>query len=248
MRYFVFFSYDGTAYHGWQIQPNAHSVQAEMQRALSLLLGRDTELVGAGRTDTGVHASLMAAHFDADQVDCSELARRLNRVLPADIEVSRVVPVSDDAHARFSALARTYHYFVRRRKLPFDRRYAALFAFPMDMQRMNAAAALLLGTHDFASFCKVGSDVKTTICRIDKAEWAEVRPGVWRFEIRADRFLRNMVRAIVGTLVDVGRGKISVDDFAAIIERRDRCAAGESAPANGLFLVDVAYPENIFRA
>ena len=246
MRYFVFFSYDGTAYHGWQIQPNAHSVQAEMQRALSLLLGSDAELVGAGRTDTGVHARVMAAHFDAAPIDCAELARRLNRVLPADIEVDRIVPVSDDAHARFSALSRTYHYFVRRRKLPFRRHYAALFAFPLDIDRMNAAAAVLLGTHDFASFCKVGGNSKTTLCRVDAAAWTEVEPDLWRFEIKADRFLRNMVRAIVGTLIDVGRGKISVDDFADIIQSRDRCAAGESAPANGLFLVDVAYPENIF--
>jgi len=154
--------------------------------------------------------------------------------------------MSADAHARFSALSRTYHYFVRRRKLPFRRHYAAFFAFPLDIDRMNAAAAVLLGTHDFASFCKVGSDMKTTLCRVDAAAWAEVEPDLWRFEIKADRFLRNMVRAIVGTLIDVGRGKISVDAFADIIERRDRCAAGESAPANGLFSWMWPIPKTFF--
>ena len=246
-RYFIYLSFDGTAYHGWQVQPNGLSVQECLERALATLLRRPVPVTGAGRTDAGVHASLMVAHFDADApLDTDALADKLNRLLPPDIAVHCLRPVRPDAHARFSATARTYHYFVVTVKSPFLRPYRCrLFRTP-DFEAMNRAAAVLPEYTDFTSFSKLHTDVKTNNCRVSYARWTQVDDTTWRFTIRADRFLRNMVRAIVGTLLDVGRGKLTMDGFRRIIEQRDRCSAGTSAPAEGLFLADVEYPDEIF--
>ena len=250
MRYFITLSYDGSAYHGWQIQPNGTSVQETLQQALSTLLRTSIEVVGAGRTDAGVHATMMVAHFDfpasedevcAVPLDCAQLTYKLNKILPPDIAVQQVRPVADDMHARFSATLRTYHYFVHLRKNPFRRRYSWQLYGDIDFQRMNEAASALLEYRDFTSFSKVNTDTKTNECLITEAHWDELEPGVWRFTISANRFLRNMVRAIVGTLIEVGRGKLSIEDFRQVIEQKDRCSAGESVPGNALFLVDIKY-------
>lgn len=249
MRYFIYLSYDGTAYHGWQVQPNAVSVQQRMNEALSTLLrGKNSDVTGAGRTDAGVHAHMMVAHFDIeDEVDCVWLTEKLNRILPYDIVVNKVVRVKPDAHARFDAKARTYHYWVYTRKNPFKRHYATRISYPLDFNCMNKAASYLLSVKDFTSFSKLHTDVKTNICRVTKAEWTQVDDDLWQFEITADRFLRNMVRAVVGTLVEVGRGRMSIDDFKRVVAQKDRCAAGDSMPGNALSLVDIAYDNNIFE-
>lgn len=241
-RYFLFFSYDGTAYHGWQLQPNAVSVQQQLNQALSTLLREDISTVGAGRTDTGVHARCMVAHFDTTaDIDCARLTDKLNRLLPADIAVSRVARVIPEAHARFDAIARTYHYHVYTGKAPFLRHYATRLHFTPDYAAMNRAAARLMDFSDFTSFSKLHTDVKTNLCRIHYARWTHVESELWRFEIRADRFLRNMVRAIVGTLLEVGRGRLNEEEFCDIIAAKSRMAAGESVPATGLALVDIEY-------
>ena len=247
-RYFIYLSYDGAAYHGWQIQPNGVSVQECLMRALSTLLRSETDVVGAGRTDAGVHASLMVAHFDADSpLDTVLLADKLNRLLPPDIAVHRVCPVRPEAHARFDATSRTYHYYVTTAKTPFLRPYRCRLYRTPDIGRMNEAAATLFHYTDFTSFSKLHTDVKTNNCRIMHAAWTQVDDVTWVFTIQADRFLRNMVRAIVGTLLDVGRGKLTIDGFRRIIEQKDRCRAGTSAPAEGLFLADITYPDDIFE-
>lgn len=242
MRYFIHLSYDGTRYHGWQKQPNAVTVQGELERGLSLILRRDVNIVGAGRTDTGVHARQMAAHFDvAEPIDHQQVACRLNRLMSPDIAVHRIEPVSDDMHARFSAKARTYHYYIHTHKSPFLRSYSLETHYNLDFRLMNEAAAHLLTVADFASFCKAGSDVKTTLCKVTAARWVEYNPGEWYFEITADRFLRNMVRAVVGTLVDVGRGRITLQEFRQVVESRRRSEARESMPPQALFLENVEY-------
>lgn len=245
MRYFIHFGYDGTAYHGWQIQPNANSVQQELQHALSLLLGEDMEVVGAGRTDTGVHARHMAAHFDwpCGQLPTSpdQLAYRLNRLLPRDIAVYEVREVAPEMHARFSATSRTYHYYIHTRKDPFERHYSLQVNYPLDFEKMNEAAAHFLRHDDYAAFCKAGADSKTTICHVTAARWVQTSPTTWYFEITANRFLRNMVRAVVGTLIDVGRGRISQEQFLDILHNGTRSDAGESMPGKALFLERVEY-------
>ncbi len=243
LRYFIQLSFDGTAYHGWQIQPNAPSVQQTLEEALSTLLRKPTDITGAGRTDTGVHAHMMVAHFDCEQsVDTEQLCYKLNRLLPRDIAVQRVYPVSNELHARFSAYSRTYHYHLHTGKQPFLRHYSWQMFQELDIERMNEAAERLLHYEDFTSFSKVNNDQKTNICHITYARWEAVGPEQWRFTITANRFLRNMVRAIVGTLVEVGRHRLTVENFCRVIERKDRCQAGESVPALGLSLVDVKYP------
>ncbi len=246
-RYFIYLAYDGAAYHGWQIQPNGASVQECLMKALSTLLRREVEVTGAGRTDAGVHARLMVAHFDSETpIDTAFMADKLNRLLPPDISVYRLRAVKPDAHARFDATSRTYQYYVTTAKLPFDRQYRCrLFQTP-DFGAMNRAAARLYEYSDFTSFSKLHTDVKTNLCRVTLAEWTQVDDVTWMFTIRADRFLRNMVRAVVGTLLEVGRGKLTVEGFCRIIEQKDRCSAGTSVPGNALFLVDVTYPEDIF--
>lgn len=242
MRYFIYLSYDGTEYHGWQIQPDAISVQGEIQRCLSTILRRETLIVGAGRTDTGVHARYMAAHFDSDeQIDCQQLAFRLNRILPPDIAIHDIAQVRDDLHARFSATSRTYRYYIHTRKSPFNRKYSLETHYTLDFEMMNSAGEYLLSVKDFASFCKAGSDVKTTFCKVTTAKWIETEPGCWYFEITADRFLRNMVRAVVGTLVDVGRGRLTLDEFKQVVNSKKRTEARESMPARALFLENVTY-------
>jgi tRNA pseudouridine38-40 synthase len=334
VRYFIFLQYDGTAYHGWQSQPNATSVQQTIEEKLSLLLQRELFIVGAGRTDAGVHARLMTAHFElagglrladgrlsvldpaeapagaqgaaptpnpADEPDdeealerarrdeekraawlrvgrnldddttfhrfgrspieedglteeyveeqrraCDFLCQRMNHLLPADIALLRIVPVRPTAHARFSPLSRTYRYYITTRKSPFDRDYSYRIFWDLDLQLMNRAAARLFTYTDFTSFSRLHTDVKTNNCRIMEACWEEPRPGELVFTIRADRFLRNMVRAVVGTLLLVGRHRLTVEEFCRTIEQRDRCQAGDSAPAQALFLEDIEYPDDIF--
>lgn len=244
MRYCITLSYDGTAYHGWQRQPNAPTVQQEIEQALATLLRTRIAVTGAGRTDTGVHARMMTCHFDYDaDIDCTNIAFRLNGLLPPDIAVSHVKPVATDWHARFSALARTYHYYISMRKDPFAHPYALRLHFPLSITQMNNAASLLLNHSDFGCFCKAHSDNKTNICHITEALWTELPNGQLLFRITANRFLRNMVRAIVGTLIEVGKGKISIEDFRQILISGKRTEAGESVPARGLFLEEITYPE-----
>lgn len=242
VRYFIHFAYDGTNYHGWQIQPDANSVQEELQKALSVLLRHDVEIVGAGRTDAGVHARQMVAHFEWDgQLDCQQTAYRLGRMLPRDIAIYRMEPVADDMHARFSAVRRTYHYYLHTERDPFCRQYSCELHYDLDFERMNEAGRILCTYEDFGAFCKSHSDVKTTLCRVSEAHWIQVDSTHWYFRISANRFLRNMVRAVVGTMIDVGRGRITLDDFRKIVEGKQRTQAGESMPAHALFLEEIEY-------
>lgn len=246
-RYFILFSYDGAAYHGWQVQPNARTVQQMLEEALTTLLRTPMTVVGAGRTDAGVNAASMVAHVDLpDNTDTAQLKYKLNRILPPDIAVSDILPVKRDAHARFDALSRRYCYYVSTAKSPFSRRYAYRLTGSVDFEAMNRAAALLPEYTDFTSFSKLHTDVKTNNCRIVQAQWRRLDENHWVFEIEADRFLRNMVRAIVGTLLMVGRGKMTLDGFRRVIEQKERCAAGDSAAAEALFLAEVKYPKEIY--
>lgn len=246
-RYFIYFSYDGAAYHGWQVQPNAITVQQVLEEALAKLVRQPVPLVGAGRTDAGVNAVCMVAHGDFPcEVDCAQLVYKLNKILPPDIAVSDVRRVKDDAHARFDALSRRYNYRVVTAKSPFARRYACRVLPGVDFEAMNRAAEILYEYTDFTSFSKLHTDVKTNNCKVTFARWRQVGDNEWVFEIEADRFLRNMVRAIVGTLLLVGRGKLTLDGFRAVIENKARGEAGDSAMGEALFLVDVKYPDDIF--
>lgn len=242
-RYFIRLSYRGAPYHGWQVQPNAVSVQGEVERALSTALRTPMTIVGAGRTDTGVNARVMYAHFnyDGELPDKGRLLVSLNRLVGRDIAIHDIVPVNDDAHARFDASERTYKYFVTFEKTPFF--YPLSWHCPsgLDIDKMNEAAEALLKTDDFTSFAKLHSDAKTNICKVTHARWTMEGESMAVFTITADRFLRNMVRAVVGTLVDVGRGKMTVEEFCDIIAKKDRCAAGQSMPGEALFLWDIKY-------
>ena len=241
-RYFIWFSYDGTQYHGWQIQPNGVTVQSELQRCLSLLLRQDISVTGAGRTDTGVHARRMAAHFDTDvDFDAAVLTKKLNGLLHQDIAVERIEEVDGERHARFSAVARTYHYYIHTSKNPFLRHYSLEMHYVLDFARMNEAGRILLEYEDFGAFCKAHSDVKTTLCHVTRTEWIQTGEHEWYFVISANRFLRNMVRAVVGTMIDVGRGRLTLDGLRAVIEGKQRSDAGDSMPGNALFLEDVRY-------
>lgn len=246
-RFFIYFSYKGTAYHGWQFQPNGISVQEVLTQALCTILRTTLEITGAGRTDTGVHAKLMVAHFDVetDLPANLDLVSKLNSFLPNDIAVFKIVEVKTDVHARFDAISRRYEYHVVTRKNVFKNESAARGSQNMNFEAMNIAAKTLLEYRDFTSFSKLHTDVKTNNCAISHAEWTQ-QDEEWIFSIQADRFLRNMVRAIVGTLFEVGRNKMSVEEFRAVIEAKNRCKAGVSVPAHGLYLVDIQYPENLF--
>ncbi len=235
-------SYRGAPFHGWQIQPNANSVQEEVERSLSTILRVPMSIVGAGRTDTGVNARTMFAHFDYDGVlpDKGKMLVSINRLVGRDIAIHDIIRVADDAHTRFDATQRTYKYFVAFEKTPFFYPLSWHCPHGLDLDLMNEAAKLLLATDDFTSFAKLHSDAKTNICRVTEAEW-KMEGKMAVFTISADRFLRNMVRAIVGTLVDVGRGKMTIDDFKKVIERKDRCSAGQSMPGEALFLWDITY-------
>lgn len=248
MRYFITFSYDGGRYHGWQIQPNGDSVQARLQEALSTLLREQISVTGAGRTDAGVHARMMVAHFDTNAcfealegIDCGQLVYKLNRLLPYDIAVQKVERVSDEMHARFSAKSRMYRYYIHTTKDPFRRAYSCELHYPLNFDMMNEAARILMEYEDFGAFCKSGADVKTTLCEVSFARWIQTSETSWYFEIRANRFLRNMVRAVVGTLIEVGRERLSIEDFRKVIEGKLRTEAGESMPGNALFLEDIVY-------
>lgn len=242
-RYFIQLSYNGTNYHGWQVQPNAITVQGELNKALSTILNTPIHVVGCGRTDTGVHASNFYAHFDYQAetaIDVDKLAFRLNRFLPYDIAIQRIFEVPNDAHTRFDAVSRTYHYYITLEKNPFRNNSHWQIPYDLDVEKMNEAAQTLFDYEDFTSFSKLHTDVKTNNCTILFAEWQK-NDNELVFMIKANRFLRNMVRAIVGTLVEVGRGKLSIAEFRQIIESKNRCNAGASVPGKGLFLSEIAY-------
>jgi len=243
VRYFIHLSYDGSRYHGWQIQPNGISIEGEIERCLSTLLGVPVDIVGAGRTDAGVHARHMVAHFDVEEpvADTSQLTYKLNRMLPPDIRIEKTESVPDDMHARFSAKWRTYHYYLSLKPTPFNRHYTWLCHYDLDFPLMNEAARMLMEYKDFACFCKSHTDVKTTLCDVVEAEWVKTDDSEWFFVIKANRFLRNMVRAVVGTLVEVGRHRMTLEQFRSVIEGKSRCQAGESMPANALFLEKIEY-------
>jgi tRNA pseudouridine38-40 synthase len=246
MRYFIELSYKGTDYIGWQRQVKGRSVQQTLEEAMATILRQPIEIVGSSRTDTGVHAEQQFAHFDFQPpiADPDKLVYRLNSILPFDLAVLDIMPVEADVHARFAATHRRYEYRIIRHKNPFLIHQAYSFRPGLDLEAMNAAAALLLQFDDFESFSKVHTDVKTFVCKISMAEWQQ-QGGVLVFRIQANRFLRGMVRALVGTLLDVGTGKKSVADFERIILAKNRQYAGAQAPAHGLFLVEVGYPEEI---
>lgn len=243
-RYFLHLSYNGAPFHGWQTQPGDISVQQTIEQALSTLARRPIAIVGAGRTDTGVNARMMMAHVDLDAdltADPQRLLRSLNSLCGPDIALLDLIPVADDAHARFDATSRTYRYFVHHTKSPFINRFS-LLTRPLDYDAMNAAAKQLTEMTDFTSFAKLHSDARTNICHVSRAQWVDMGHGRYYFEITADRFLRNMVRAVVGTLLDVGRHKLSIEGFANVATERNRCAAGTSVPGYPLFLWDITYP------
>jgi tRNA pseudouridine38-40 synthase len=246
MRYFVTFAYRGTDFHGSQSQPNRNTIQAEMEKAFSTILREPVALTFAGRTDAGVHAEKMVAHFEYDKSLPAKLDKRLNGLLPESIAVRDIRQVTDCAHARFDAKTRTYRYRITNRKDPFTNLIRTYVGGILDFTAMNKAALHLLGEQDFSSFCRTHTDVKTTICNVKKAEWVRESETEAYFVITSNRFLRNMVRAVVGTLFEVGRGKMTEKQFAEVITSHDRCHAGHSAPAEGLSLVEIIYPQNIY--
>lgn len=241
MRYFIELSYQGKNYHGWQIQPDANSIQEELNKAISTVLQEEITVVGAGRTDTGVHASQMFAHFDSTTELSKNIVFKLNSMLPEDIVVHQVQKVTDEKHARFDALNRSYEYRIWLGRNPFLLETSwQLFHQKLDVKAMNEAAKILLEYEDFQAFSKVKTEVKTFNCKVTKAVWTQ-EGNQLTFNITANRFLRNMVRAIVGTLVDVGKHKITNQDFRTIILSKDRANAGLSVPAKGLFLTEITY-------
>ena len=250
MRYFIRFAYDGTHFHGSQRQPNGVTVQETLEQALAMIFREEIPLTFAGRTDAGVHAREMYAHMDIDEEamrrEGERLVFRLNGILPDSIAIFDIYPVTDEAHARFSATRRTYEYHVIDHKDPFLFTQATRIRPGLDYAVMNEVAQLLIGKQDFASFCRSNTDVKTTICDLSYAHWDVLENGHAVFTISADRFLRNMVRAVVGTLFEVGRGKMTKEQFAEVITKHNRSAAGDSAPAEGLFLVQIDYPQELF--
>ena len=246
MRYFIEIAYHGKQYFGWQRQPNAISVQETIENALQLLLKEDISITGAGRTDTGVHAKQMFAHFDSlIDFELNQITYKLNRFLPKDISIENIGEVSSEAHARFDAISRSYTYKIATKKDVFENDFVHNFTIPLDLDMMNEAGKILLTYSDFQCFSKSNTDVKTYICDIKKAVWRKEN-HLLIFEITADRFLRNMVRAIVGTMINVGLGKTSIDDLHQLIKSKNRSEAGYSVPAKGLSLVKIDYPENIF--
>ncbi len=246
MRYFLQLSYKGTNYHGWQEQPNAISVQSVIEKSLSILLKYPTKIVGAGRTDAGVHAKQMYAHFDIiDRIDTVDLRFKLNSFLPKDIAIHNIFSVTNEAHARFDAVLRSYEYHIHQTKNPFLENLSWYFSKKLNIEMMNKAAKSLYFFNDFKSFSKTKTDVKTYICHINEAFW-KIDNDKLVFYITADRFLRNMVRSIVGTLIDVGLEKITYDEFIRIIEAKNRSKAGFSVPAQGLYLTKIQYPNKIF--
>ncbi|MFK2819641.1 tRNA pseudouridine(38-40) synthase TruA [Flavobacteriaceae sp. LMIT009] len=246
MRYFIELSYNGKAYHGWQKQPNAISVQEVLEDSLSKILRQPVSVVGAGRTDTEVHARELFAHFDTEhELEKEQLKYKLNAFLPKDIAVSDFYRVTNDAHARFDAISRSYIYKVALKKDVFNYDFSYYFKLPLDVDKMNEACKVLFDYEDFKCFSRSNTDVKTYKCKILKAHWTKLENELL-FEIKANRFLRNMVRAIVGTMIEVGQGKISLDEFHEIIKSRDRSKAGASVPGHALYLTNVEYPKHLF--
>lgn len=246
-RYFIELSYLGTHYHGWQIQPNAISVQQKINEALEILFKTDIMITGCGRTDTGVHAKEFFAHIDLDMDSVSfpieQLEYKLNSILDDDISIHRIFEVNSDTHSRFDATARTYEYHLSTKKDVFRKDQSYFLPFRnVDFKLMNEAGKILMEYEDFESFSKTGTDVNTFNCKIEQAHWEKIEDGYWIFTIRANRFLRNMVRAIVGTLLEVGRGQMSLNELRKVIESKNRSNAGWSVPAKGLFLTKVEYP------
>jgi len=250
-RYFIQVSYQGTNYHGWQIQENAKTIQEILESSVSTILGGKISLVGAGRTDTGVHAHTYFAHFNYDkdlETNTEKLVFQLNGILPPDIAVQKIFLVNSDDHARFSAISRTYEYHISRVKDPFRREFEHLYLGKIDMESMNKACKILYKHTDFTSFSKLHSQTETNNCKIYEAHWNKFQSGTKLvFTIKADRFLRNMVRAVVGTLLQVGTGKIKPGSLDSIILQKNRSASGPSAPAKGLILKNIEYPESITR-
>jgi tRNA pseudouridine38-40 synthase len=246
-RYFLRLSFNGESFHGWQCQDNASSIQSTLQNALSVVLRKPIEITGAGRTDAGVHAREFYAHFDHSFLtlqERDELIYHLNGFLPDSIAIQEIIPVSGDAHARFRAVSRTYQYYITRKKDPFQKAYSWYYPGKLDLVIMNRGAEIITNNLDFTSFAKLPMETKTNICHVQVARWEE-HGDLLIFTIIADRFVRNMVRAVVGTLVELGRGKINLDDLDRIILSKDRSAAGYSVPANGLFLTEIKYPKEI---
>lgn len=247
-RYFIECAYDGTAYNGWQIQPNGTGVQQKIEEALYTLFRKDCSILGSGRTDTGVHARQQFAHVNLPYMDDKKLAAlvyKLNSILPQDISIQGIYPVKNDAHARFDAIRRTYKYYLTFKKNVFLNRYQYYYHGKLDLDALKEAASIIPQYTDFSSFCKSHASSQTPFCKVETSFWEEAAQG-WVYTISANRFLRNMVRAIVGTMIEVGKGKISLAQVHAIIQQKDRRAAGFSAPANALFLHRVEYPEGIF--
>jgi tRNA pseudouridine38-40 synthase len=248
-RYFIQLSYKGTNYHGWQIQPNALTVQETLEKALSTILKEEVETIGAGRTDTGVHAKLFYSHFESLKEELEKdkkILFQLNGILPTDIAIHKIFAVPDDAHARFDAISRTYEYHIHRRKDPFLNDFSYFLYGNLDIEKMNKAAELLYDYTDFTSFSKLHTDVQTHNCRIIEAIWKK-KDHRLIFTIKADRFLRGMVRVIVGTMLELGSGKICLAEFKKIVEDKDRSKAGVSLPAHGLILADIEYPEGLIK-
>jgi len=244
-RYFLKLSYNGSEFHGWQRQPNAISVQSVLEEALCKILRQEKVItVGCGRTDTGVHATVFYSHFNAKNEieNAEEIIFRLNQVLPNSIAIQALFKVDDKCHSRFDARERSYQYFIHQKKDPFFYGRSMFYPHLLDVKAMNLAAAVLIRKGDFSSFCKTGGGQKTNICDVRKAEWEVNENGQMVFHITADRFLRNMVRAVVGTLIEVGRGKMAIEDMENILQLQQRGAAGESVYACGLYLTDIQYP------
>jgi tRNA pseudouridine38-40 synthase len=248
-RYFVELSYNGTRFHGWQVQPNAKSVQEILEMTLSTLCRETIAVTGCGRTDAGVHAAYFVAHIDSknENLDHPDFLRKLNRFLNADIAVLRISKVATNAHARFDAISRTYRYFIHQQKDPFLQETSWYYPIHLDIDKMNEACTALIGLHDFTSFSKLHTDVRTNFCNVFDAKWLREESQLI-FLMRANRFLRNMVRAVVGTMILVGKGKLTPEDFNQIIELGDRGLAGASATPEGLFLTDIEYPAEIFKS
>ncbi|MFC0877960.1 tRNA pseudouridine(38-40) synthase TruA [Saccharicrinis sp. FJH2] len=248
-RYFTELAYNGSGFHGWQIQPNANSVQETLEKAFSLILRQNIQLTGCGRTDTGVHAKYFVAHFDCEEQipDTDQLINKINSYLNFDIVIYSITSVDAETHARFSAIEREYEYHLVTRKNPFFKDTSFFLPITPDFERMNEAAQKLLEHTDFTSFSKLHTDVKTNNCKIIRAEWIRQNEYYRVFHIRADRFLRNMVRAIVGTLLEVGKHKMTIEEFESVIREKNRGKAGTSVPGNALFLTDVVFPTNLFQ-
>ncbi len=249
-RYFIHLAYNGTDFHGWQVQDNAPTIQETVNKALSTLLGKGINVIGCGRTDTGVHASDFYAHFDWNykfsEKKLNDLVFKLNRFLPNAILIFDIKEVKPEVNSRFDAVSRTYKYYVNRRKDPFNEDLSFYIYGELNVEKMNLAAQKMMQFTDFTSFSKLHTQTKTNHCKITYAKWEEKEHQLI-FTITADRFLRNMVRAIVGTLLDVGKGKLSIEDFIQIIENKNRCDAGYSVPGKALFLHKVNYPEDIWN-